>query len=153
MNTVQIGWFVSTGKATIPLTGTDGFKGQPYNSVLSQIRSLGFTNVTPSQDTSADGQQANNVTRLNVGDGSYPKDKQIVVYYAPQPPTPTTPTSSTQQQCDPSNPDPSCQQGGTTTTSSGPSNGQTSSENPICVVDPQAPGCPNTPTSTKHGGN
>jgi len=146
---VQIGWIVSTGPAKIPLTGTDGFKGQPYTGVLAQIQSLGFTNVKAVPDTTAYGQQPNNVTRLTVGDGSYPAGQPIVVYYAPQPPpSPTTPTS-TQQQCDQS--DPTCQTQGGPTTPSGP-NGQTSSDNPICMVDPQAPGCPNAPSTSKHGG-
>ena len=84
---------------------------------------LGFTNVVTTVDTSADGQHAGNVTRLNVPDGPYAADKPIVVYYAPQPP-PSTPSSSASQTCDPGQ-DPNCQPN-PTTTSSGPGNGQTS---------------------------
>jgi serine/threonine-protein kinase len=143
---VQIGWIVSTGKKQIPLNNTAGYKGQPYGGVVSQIKGLGFTNVTSQVDTSDAGQTAGNVTRISVGDGPHSADTPIVVYYAPQPP-PSTP-SNTQSQCDPGQ-DPNCQP--STTTTSGPGNGQTS--NPmICVVDPQAPGCPGNPTTSKKGG-
>jgi eukaryotic-like serine/threonine-protein kinase len=145
---VQIGWVVSTGKKQIPLANTGGYKGQPYGGVVSQIKSLGFTNVTPQVDTSDNGQTAGNVTRISVGDGSYSADTPIVVYYAPQPP-PSTPSSSQSQQCDPAQ-DPNCQQN-PTSTASGPGNGQSS--NPmICIVNPQAPGCPDNPTTSKKGG-
>ena len=144
---VQIGWIVSTGKKQIQLTNTDGYKGQPYGSVVSQIQGLGFTNVKATVDSSAGDQQAGNVTRINKSDGPYSADTPIVVYYAPQPP-PSTPSSS-QSQCDP-NQDPTCQQQ-PTSTNSGPGGGQTS--NPmICIVNPQAPGCPGNPTTSKKGG-
>ena len=144
---VQIGWVVSTGKNKIPLNNTGGYKGQPYGGVVSQIKGLGFSNVTSQADNTDNGQTAGNVTRISVGDGQYTADTPIVVYYAPQPP-PSTPSSS-QSQCDPGQ-DPNCQQN-PTSTNSGPGNGQTS--NPmICVVDPQAPGCPGNPTTSKKGG-
>ncbi|MEZ0106338.1 beta-lactam-binding protein with PASTA domain/predicted Ser/Thr protein kinase [Catenulispora sp. EB89] len=144
---VQIGWVISSGKATIPLTAGN-LVGQPYGSVVSQITAQGFTNVKPTQDSSAGTVGTGNVTRINVPDGQYPKDTPIVVYYAPAPP-PTTPPSTQQQTCDPT--DPSCQQGGPTTTTSGPGNpSQTNSNNPACILDPQL--CPSSPTSTKKGG-
>jgi beta-lactam-binding protein with PASTA domain len=143
---VQIGWIISTGKKQIPLQGVDNFRGQPYGSVVSQIKALGFTNVTPSADSPSGTQQPGNVTRISKPDGSYTADTPIVVYYEPQPVAPTTPTSS-QSQCDPQ--DPTCQQ--PTSTNSGPGNGQTSN-GMICIVNPNAPGCPNNPTTSKKGG-
>ena len=111
---VQIGWIISTGPAKIQLSNTGNFVGQPVEQVVGQIKGLGFTNVTKAQDVSANGQQPNAVTKISVGDGSYTAQTPIVVYYAPQPP-PSTP-SSTQSQCDQS--DPTCQQGGPSTTQS-----------------------------------
>ncbi|WP_194913312.1 Stk1 family PASTA domain-containing Ser/Thr kinase [Catenulispora rubra] len=145
---VQIGWTVSTGKPTVQLTAAN-LVGQPSGSVVSQIKSQGFTNVTPTQDTSANNQQPGNVTRINLPDGPYTKDTAIVVYFAPQPP-PTTPPSTQQTTCDPA--DPTCQQGGPSTqTSTGPGNpGQTNTSNPACLLAPQL--CPSSPTTTKKGG-
>ncbi|ACU68993.1 serine/threonine protein kinase [Catenulispora acidiphila DSM 44928] len=146
---VQIGWIVSAGPSKIPLS-TQGYIGQPYNSVVSQIQGLGFTNVKPVVDNPGGNLPAGSVTRISPGDNSYTADTPIVVYYAPQPVAPTTPTSSQSQGCDP-NQDPTCQQN-PTSTASGPGNGQTSSNPMLCVVDPNAPGCPNAPTTSKKGG-
>ena len=143
---VQIGWIYSTGKATIPLTTTN-FAGQPYAGVVSQIQGEGFTNVKPQVDTTANGQQPGNVTRISPPDSQLSADTPIIVYYAPQPVAPTTP-SSTQATCDPSQGN--CQPSGNP--SSTPSQpGQTSSNiNPGCIFDPSL--CPSTPTSSKKGG-
>ncbi|MEY9927118.1 beta-lactam-binding protein with PASTA domain/predicted Ser/Thr protein kinase [Catenulispora sp. GP43] len=147
---VQIGWIVSSGPAKATLS-TGNFAGQPYGGVVNQIKGEGFSNVTATVDNTANGQQPGDVTRISpTPDGQYPADTPIVVYYAPQPPAPPTSSSSSQQQCDPS--DPTCQGGNPTTTTSGPGNGQTSSNNPICNFDPSAPGCPSNPSTSKKGG-
>jgi serine/threonine-protein kinase len=145
---VQIGWVVSTGKKQIPLN-PGSYSGQPYGSVVSQIIGLGFSNVKPVADNPGSNQQPGNVTRLNLQSAnSYPVDTPIVVYYAPQPVAPTTPTSSQSQPCDPS--DPNCQQGGPSSSNSGPGNSQSS--NPFCIINPDAQGCPSNPTTSKKGG-
>ena len=114
VSTVQIGWTVSTGKATIQLSASN-LVGQPYGSVVQQIRDQHFTNVSSAPDNTAGTQQPGNVTRISRPDGPYTADTPIVVYYAPQPVAPTTPSSSQSQNCDP-NQDPTCQQGGPFTT-------------------------------------
>jgi serine/threonine-protein kinase len=150
VNSVQIGWILSTGKAKVTLTGTQNYVGQPVDSVVGLIEAQGFSKVTKAPDTSANGQQPGNVTRISVPDGNqYTADQAIVVYYAPQPP-PTTQPSTQQQTCDPTT-DPLCQQGNPSTPSSSqggpPGQGTT---NPMCILNPQA--CPTSPTTTKKGG-
>ncbi|NUP51473.1 MAG: hypothetical protein HOW97_29780, partial [Catenulispora sp.] len=149
VNNVTIGWVVSQGQKQIPLSAAQ-YKGQDADSVVKIIQNQGFTKVQKLLETTGvgAGQQANTVTRITPGDGTYAPDQQIIVYYAPQPPPPTTsansPTCDPQQGQDCNTPTTS-PTGTTQPTGSGPTT------NPSCQIGGIF-GCPSTPTSTKHGG-